>query len=240
MSTDYLNLTVKLLKKIHIKNHKKFLQAAKYFYNTYKKGGLIYIFGTGHSHLLALDGHYRAGGLAAICPILDEKIMLHKNAIKGSVIERTPGVSKKILKKYPIKTNDTFLVFSNSGVNHAPIEAANYALKKGCKVIGISSSNYARIAPVSKIGKKLNEVCSLHIDNFGPPGDALIAIKKNIKVSAFSTIAGSFILNSIIKETAKIAKKDKNFPFYISSNMPNAKNNNYKLLNKYKKINPHL
>ena len=240
MSTDYLNLIIKLLKKIHKKNNKKFVQAAKYFYNSYKKNGLIYIFGTGHSHLISLDGHYRAGGLAAICPILDEKIMLHKNALKGSAHERTPGVSNKILKKYDITSTDTFVVFSNSGVNHAPIEAAKYALKKGCKVIAISSSNYAKIAPLSKIGKKLSDVCSLHVDNFGPPGDALISVKKNIKVSAFSTIAGSFILNSIIKETAKIAKKDKNFPFYISSNMPKAKKNNKKLLNKYKKINPHL
>jgi len=240
MSSDYLNLTIKLLKKIHLKNNKKILKAAKYFYNSYKNGGLVYIFGTGHSHLISLDGHYRAGGFAAICPIIDEKIMLHKNAIKGSNYERSPGVSKKILNKYSINKKDTFVVFSNSGVNHAPIEAAAYALAKGCKVISISSSNYAKIAPKSKIGKKLSEVCSIHIDNFGPPGDALVSIKKNIKVSAFSTIAGSFILNSIIKETAKISKKDKNFPFYISSNMPNAKKNNQKLLNKYKKINPHL
>ena len=240
MSSDYLNLTIKLLKKIQIKNNKKFLKAAKYFYNSYKKGGLIYIFGTGHSHLISLDGHYRAGGFAAICPIIDEKIMLHKNAIKGSTYERSPGVSKKILNKYSISKKDTFVVFSNSGVNQAPIEAATYALEKGCKVIAISSSNYAKIAPKSKIGKKLSEVCSIHIDNFGPPGDALVSIKKNIKVSAFSTIAGSFILNSIIKETAKISKKDKKFPFYISSNMPNAKKNNQKLLNKYKKVNPHL
>ncbi len=37
MSTDYLNLIVKLLKKINKKNNKKFVQAAKYFYNSYKK-----------------------------------------------------------------------------------------------------------------------------------------------------------------------------------------------------------
>jgi len=35
-------------------------------------------------------------------------------------------------------------------------------------------------------------------------------------------------------------KKEKIFPFYISSNMPNANANNDKLVNKYKKVNPHL
>jgi len=33
------------------------------------KGGLIYIFGSGHSMLMALELFYRAGGLAYIYPI---------------------------------------------------------------------------------------------------------------------------------------------------------------------------
>ena len=240
MSKDYLNLTIKLLNKIHSKNEIKILKTAKYFYNSYKKGGLVYIFGTGHSHLISLDGHYRAGGFAAICPILDEKIMLQKNSIKGAEYERTPGFSKKILSKYPIKSHDILIVISNSGVNHGPVEVADYALKKGCKVIAFSSSSYSKIAPKSKLGKKLSEVCTLHIDNFGPPGDALISITKNMKVSAFSTIAGSFILNSIIKETAKLFRNEKDFPFYISSNMPKANTHNNKLFKNFKKRNPHL
>ena len=65
-------------------------------------------------------------------------------------------------------------------------------------------------------------------------------ITKGIKVSAFSTIAGSFILNSIIAETAKLAKNDDPFPFYISSNMPKSKEHNEMLLKKYRARNPHL
>ena len=35
-------------------------------------------------------------------------------------------------------------------------------------------------------------------------------------------------------------KLEKIFPFYISSNMPNADRNNNKLENKFRKNNPHL
>ena len=64
-------------------------------------------------------------------------------------------------------------------------------------------------------------------------------INKSI-VGPASTITGSFILNSILVEVAGMLKKEKIFPFYISSNMPNANTNNDKLVNKYKKVNPHL
>ena len=64
---------------------------------------MIYIFGTGHSHMLAEEGHFRAGGFAPICPILNSDLMLHKNTIVSSVLERRAGVASKLLKKYKIK-----------------------------------------------------------------------------------------------------------------------------------------
>jgi uncharacterized phosphosugar-binding protein len=42
---------------------------------------LIYLFGTGHSHMLAEEGHYRAGGLACVVPILVTALMLHQGAV---------------------------------------------------------------------------------------------------------------------------------------------------------------
>ena len=72
--------------------------------------------------------------------------------------------------------------------------------------------------------------------------DTLNSIIKvnNFTVGPVSTITGSFILNSILIELAVMLKKEKIFPFYISSNMPNAFKNNNKLEKKFKKINPHL
>lgn len=52
-------------------------------------GGMLYTFGTGHGHLLALEIFYRAGGLARVCPILDERLMLHASASESTGWERT-------------------------------------------------------------------------------------------------------------------------------------------------------
>ena len=229
-----------LLKKITSKQRKKFIEIAKEFYITYKNDGMIYIFGTGHSHMLAEEGHFRAGGFAPICPILNSDLMLHKNTIVSSVLERRAGVASKLLKKYKIKSQDILVIFTNSGVNQAPLEAAYFAEKIKCKTVGISSESYSKIAKKSKYKKKLSEVVNYHIDNFGPPGDALINVKNKYNVSPFSTIAGSFILNSIISEVAELAKNDKPFPFYISGNMPNAEKHNKELMKNYIKRNPHI
>ena len=228
------------IEKIVINQKEIFMQLAKLFYQTYKNNGMIYIFGTGHSHMLAEEGHFRAGGFAPICPILNSSLMLHENTILSSSLERTEGVASELLKKYNIKSKDVLMIFTNSGVNQAPIEASYFAKKIKCKTVGVSSKQYSEIAKKSKYQKKLYEVVDYHIDNYGPPGDALIKIDNKYSTSPFSTIAGSFILNAILSEVAELAKNDDPFPFYISGNMPNAEKHNLRLMKKYKRRNPHI
>ena len=89
------------------------------------------------------------------------------------------------------------------------------------------------------MNKRLYEITNISIDNKIPPGDAIVNIK-NYMVGPASTITGSFILNSILIEVANSLKNEKIFPFYISVNMPNAKQNNDILEKKFRKNNPHL
>ena len=58
-------------------------------------------FGTGHSHMLAEEGHFRAGGFAPICPILFSGLMLHEGSLSGE-IERTAGIATRVLN-YKLK-----------------------------------------------------------------------------------------------------------------------------------------
>ena len=230
----------KRLKKIIDTQHKKIKKIAKLFFETYKNDGMIYIFGTGHSHMMAEEGHFRAGGFAPICPILSPSLMLHESAVMSSTVERTEKVSTNLLKKYNINSKDLLMIYSNSGVNQSPVEAAIYGKNIPCTVISVISCEYSNVAPLSKIGKKLAAISDYYIDNCCPIGDSLVRIKNQYTVSAFSTISGSFILNSIISEVADLAKDEIPFPFYVSANVPNAQNNNNLLFEKYKNRNPHL
>jgi uncharacterized phosphosugar-binding protein len=143
------------------------------------------------------------------------------------------------LEKYKIRQKDVMIIFSNSGVNHVPVEAALIAKKKKIKTISILSHKYAKVAPLSKLKKRLFEITDMFIDNKIPIGDSLSKIN-NITVGPASTIIGSFILNTILVELAGKVKNISPFPFYISSNMPNANSNNNILIKKYKRLNKHL
>ena len=236
---DYASKINLILKKISKEESKKFIKCANLIKNSYKKGGQLFIFGTGHSKLLAEESFHRAGGYAAACPIRSDEINFSKGTDKATELERTANVAKRALEKYKLTSKDILMIVSNSGVNHAPVEAALIAKKKKIKTIALTSYKFSKQAPLSKLKKRLYEICDVYIDNKIPPGDAVVGVNK-MMVGPASTITGSFILNSILVEVANLLKNEKIFPFYISVNMPRAKENNDKLVKKYKKINPHL
>ena len=238
-STDYALKINSILKKISKEENKKFIKCANLIKNSYKKGGQLFIFGTGHSKLLAEESFHRAGGYAAACPIRSDEINFSKGTDKATELERTANVAKRALEKYKLTSKDILMIVSNSGVNHAPVEAALIAKKKKIKTIALTSYEFSKQAPLSKLKKRLYEICDVYIDNKIPPGDAIVGINK-MMVGPASTITGSFILNSILVEVANLLKNERIFPFYISVNMPNAKKNNDKLEKKFSKINPHL
>ena len=239
LTKNYLTKINSLLDKILKEEKNKILSSARLIRDSYKKGGQLYIFGTGHSRLLGEEAFHRAGGFAAACPIRDDNLTFKKGAKKATSLERTPNIAKKALSKYKITNKDILMIVSNSGVNHAPVEAAMIAKQKKIKSIALTSVKYSKKAPLSELNKRLYEIVDVYIDNKIPPGDSIININK-FSVGPASTITGSFILNSILIEVADMLKLEKIFPFYISSNMPNADRNNNKLENRFRKKNPHL
>jgi len=239
LSKNYASKIHLILNKIVKEEDKKFTKAAKIIRDSYKKGGQLYIFGTGHSRLLGEEAFHRAGGFAAACPIRDDNLSFQKGAKKATVLERTPFIAKKALEKYKLTNKDVLMIVSNSGVNHAPVEAALIAKKKKIKTIAITSCKFSKKAPLSKLKKRLYQIVDIYIDNKIPAGDSIVKVNK-FSVGPASTITGSFILNSILIEVAVMLKKEEIFPFYISSNMPKASENNNILEKKFKKINPHL
>ena len=76
--------------------------------------GFVYAFGTGHSHMMAEELFYRAGGLARIYPILEDALMLHNGAIKSTEMERLDGYAELILERYECNDKDCLIIASNS------------------------------------------------------------------------------------------------------------------------------
>ena len=137
----------------------------------------ILLFGTGHSHMLAEEGHYRAGGLANVVPMLQSALMLHESSILSGSLERTAGVARPVFERYQPQAGEMLFIFSNSGVNIAPVEMALLAKEHGLISVAVCSLAYARVAPLSSAGRRLFEVTDYVIDNGGEQGDSLIALE---------------------------------------------------------------
>ena len=209
-------------------------------------GGLIYLFGTGHSHLLAEEGHYRAGGLAPVVPMLAATLMLHESAVVSTRLERTPGVGAAVVSRYGLTPADTIFVFSNSGVNAVPVEVALTAKEAGATVIAIVALDYAATVAPGPSGRKLADIADIVLNNHGVPGDALVEVQDTgLRTGPASTIAGAFILNAVLTEVAwRLAEAEGGqaaaLPIYISANMPGAMEHNAGLVAAYRTRNPHL
>lgn len=204
--------------------------------------GMIYLFGTGHSHMLAVEGFHRAGGLAPVTPVLSSAVMMHEGALASSQMERLRGLAGSILLRYQPTERDVLVVFSNSGVNAVPVEMALAGKAHGMTVIGVVALDYANQVEAKIDGKKLADVADIVIDNRGQPGDALVDVDgKGLRAGPSSTVAGAFILNAILTEAAtRLAATSAQPPVYISSNMPGGDEHNAGLVAKYRPRNPHL
>ncbi len=204
--------------------------------------GLIYLFGTGHSHILAEEGHYRAGGLAAVCPILMSGVMLHEGATTSSRLERLSGLAEGLLGRYRIEKRDVLFVFSTSGVNAVPVEAARYGRSIGATVVAITSLEYSRAIEKPPLGETLADVADIVLDNMVPPGDALVEVGSDgRRAGPLSTVSGALLLNAVLTETTRrLGQASQDSPVYVSANMPDAAANNERLVARYKLRNPHL
>ena len=82
LTNNYLSKINSILNKVLKEEQYKLKSCAKLIRDSYKKGGQLYIFGTGHARLLGEEAFHRAGGFAAACPIRDENLSFHYQNFK--------------------------------------------------------------------------------------------------------------------------------------------------------------
>ena len=225
--SEYLNKITEVLGRIENEESEKLSEAIRLVADTIKRGGLIFTFGCGHSHLPGLDAFYRAGGLANVSPMLDTDLMLHNGAAKSSRMEKMSGIAPEIFRRYTPSENDIIFIFSASGKNQVPVEMGDAARAAGIKAIGISSMEYA------EKGGRLHEHVDIAIDCKVPYGDACLSVGE-ATMGGLSTYTACFILNTCLIEGAKLALSEGTPPpVYLSGNVEGGREHNVVLENLY-------
>ena len=202
----------------------------------------LFAFGTGHSHMLAEELFYRAGGLVRAIPILEEPLMLHEGAADSTAKEREPGYAERILERYPLGAGDVLIIASNGGRNAVPIELALEARAKGARTVAITNLTQTRAWPSRHPGgKRLFEVTDAVIDNCGVDGDAVVSLAGlNTAAGPTSSVTGTFIVNLIALAALEFAVQADTRPeVYVSSNT-SGDDHNARLIAAMRPHNPHL
>lgn len=235
----YLSFAQELIDNVSNNQSTEISKAIALFSDALVAGKMIHTFGTGHSHLLAEEIFYRAGGLAAIYPILDERIMLHKEVVTNSQNERLPGLAQSLLENHLISKGDVVVVISNSGGNQVNIDLVKLAQSAGAKVIALTSINHATSNSArSNSSEKIHQLADLVLDNSGVVGDAAIRIAgSKMAVGPTSTVIGGAILQSIVVGTvAQLIKLGIEPEIFLSSNLAGGDANNAAIFEKYRPL----
>ena len=235
---EYINKLQALLQRIKVEQADAICAAGNLVADSLVADGVIHTFGTGHSHLIADEAFFRAGGIAAINPILDERLVFLKGALESTRAERVPGFARVLLDKEQVGPHDVGIVISNSGRNNVPVEMALEFKARALKVIAITSVEQSRSSvPLNISGKRLFELADVTIDNCVPPGDALMAINGvNSRIGPSSTVAGAAIINAIVIEAIfETQRRGCAVPVLPSANLDGVTEHRLKdLLNRYR------
>jgi uncharacterized phosphosugar-binding protein len=223
-------------------------KAAEFAAESIARGGLVHLFGSGHSVIPVLDIFPRYGSFAGFHPLMDSRLMWFQVLGSGGVrellkLERTEGYIADFLSNFKFEPIDTMVVYSHGGLNAAPIEVALHARSLGLKVVAVTSLENARIAPAThSSGKKLAELGDAVIDNCCPPEDAVVDVG-GVLVAASSTFAVIAISMALVAETASnLSKRGVKFRAFVSPNVtPVDPDNNRKVFEEYaEKVRPRL
>jgi len=234
---EYMRAVQSVLERIVETQAEKIEQAAEIVANAIAQDGILYTFGTGHSHVIAEDVAYRAGGLAPVDAILEASLTGHEKVRQSEFMERVEGMAEVILNYYEVTPHDALVVISNSGRNAAPIEMAELARGRGIPVIAITSLSHSQgTTSRHSSGKKLYQVADVVIDNLCPKGDALIQLEGvAVPVGASSGVAGMFIMHAIIVQAAQnLLERGIQPPVTMSGNLDQSNEYNRALLDRYK------
>src|SRR5262245_6827437 len=156
---NYLEGLRTILDRIEREQAENIKQAGRLIADALGAGGVIHTFGTGHSHLIAEEAFFRAGGIAAVNPILDERLLFLKGALESTRAERESGLARTLIEREDIKAEDAAIIISNSGRNAAPVEMAWEMRARGVPVIAITNLEQSQAAaPRHSSGKRLFEL----------------------------------------------------------------------------------
>lgn len=240
---EYFKNVEALLEKAENTQGEAIEKASKVIAESIKNGGVMHMFGCGHSQMFGMEMFYRAGGLVPINCILAPQVSLYPHAHWSTYFERQEGLAEQILSEEHIEPGDVMFITSIAGRNALPYEIALGAKNRGCTVIGMYSKAFSgSVTPRHSSGKFYHELCDILLDVGCAPGDACLSMEGvDSRFAPTSSVIGFAILQSIEAQVIEdLVEMGVTPPLFVSGNLDNGDAVIRKYVEQYKERIPGL
>lgn len=174
-------------------------------------GGLVHLFGTGHSRIPIEEMFPRYGSYPGFHPIAELSMTFHTQIAgangqrQAMFIERVEGLAEVILSNFRVLPTDAMVVFSAGGTTAVPIEMAMVARRRGLPVIAVTAVAHSMAGNSGhSSGTRLLDHADIVIDLCTPVGDAMVPVEGvDTPVGPGSTVANAVIVNELKVQTAE-------------------------------------
>ncbi len=202
---DYLAAGAAILERIRDTQLDALDAAAEIAADSIAGGGLVHLFGTGHSRIAIEEIFPRHGSFPGFHPIVELSLTFHNMVVgangqrQAMLLEHVEPLGKAILRNFVLRPPDSFLIFSNSGVNEVVVEVARLAQAQGLPVVAVVSREHCDASPARhSSGMKLPDAADVTIDNCTPGGDAMVTVPGlQDPVGPGSTIGHAAVANAL-------------------------------------------
>jgi uncharacterized phosphosugar-binding protein len=206
-----------------------FDRAAQLCADSLASDGLVHLFGSGHSVIPVMEAFPRYGSFVGLHPLTDPRLMWCNVLGPGGVrellwLERVEGYVEQYLQHEPLSRGDVLVVFSHSGRNSAPVEAAAYARVHGLSVVAVTATANLDRPPGHSSGKRIAELADVVIDTGAPVEDAVVRLDGwGPPLGGVSTIlACAAVVEVITRTAAKLLERGITLPTFVSPTVPGA------------------
>jgi uncharacterized phosphosugar-binding protein len=223
----FLRKLVTLLERLGASQAEALQRAAERMAGCIADGGLVHLFGSGHSVIPVMDAFPRYGSYVGLNPLTDPRLMWWNVLGPGGVrellwLEREEGYVANFLSAQPIAEGDVLVVFSHGGRNAAPVEAAMFGRGRGASVIAVTSLANLSRPPEHSSGLRLPDHADIVIDTGVPIEDAIVELEGwSAPVSGVSTIVACAVVGELVARTAaELLARGISMPTFVSPTVP--------------------
>ena len=152
-ATTYFDKTLDLLRQLRETELPAIERAADICAGSIGQGGLVFLFGNGHSRMMCEEMTPRQGALVGFVALVELALSNHASIVGANGLraplhlEKYEGYAEEILKGFHFGPHDAFIVISTSGIRPVVVEMAMGARRRGLPVIAILSRRHCEQVP---------------------------------------------------------------------------------------------